>query len=166
MRCKLVKLQHSGKKASIYSVYVYKEEKTLYERFVEENASSFKDELKDINVRLWVIGHKTGAREIYFKLKEGKPGDGVCALYDDPDANLRLYCIKYGSDIVVVGGGGYKPKSISALQEDPKLTEENYFLRWLSKAITEKRQQKEISFSPNGLDFIGDLEFSNEDDEE
>ncbi|MBK6979124.1 MAG: hypothetical protein IPH28_20170 [Cytophagaceae bacterium] len=60
-------------------------------------------------------------------------GDGVCALYDDPDRNLRLYCIRYGKQIVVLGGGGHKPKTIRALQEDEKLKQENYLIRNISK---------------------------------
>lgn len=166
MKGKLVKLVNlSGSKASIYSVIIPGESVTLYERFIQENASSFKSELKDINDRLKAIGKTVGAREQYFKLDEGIPGDGVCALYDDPDKRLRLYCIRYGTQLVILGGGGPKPKCIRALQEDPKLTEENYYLRELSDKITERLKEKDILFSKSGLDFEGDLEFNDEDDE-
>ncbi len=113
MKYKLLKLNKlSGNKASIYSVYLEKEGKMLFDLFLEENKISFKSELKDIVSRLSVIGHKTGARENFFKLNEGNPGDGVCALYDRPGSNLRLYCIRYGALIIVLGGGGHKPKTI------------------------------------------------------
>ena len=166
MRYKLVKLnQLRGTKASIYSVYLEDEKKTLIDFFLEENLISFKSELKDIVSRLRVIGHKTGARENFFKLNEGNPGDGVCALYDMPGSNLRLYCIRYGTLIIVVGGGGCKPKSIRGLQQDPKLKEENYFLRELSKAIKTKMDDDEIEFSSDFMDFEGDLTFNDESDE-
>lgn len=94
----------------------------------------------------------------FFKEKEGGPGDGVCALYDE-ESKLRLYCIKYGTQLVVVGGGGPKPKTVRAFQEDEKLKEENYLLREISKQITEKIKTREIWFSKDFLDFIGSLEF-------
>ena len=166
MKYKLVKLDRlSGNKASIYTIHLEDEGKTLFDYFLEENKISFKSELKDIVSRLSVIGNKTGARDNFFKLHEGKPGDGVCALYDEPDSNLRLYCIKYGTLIVIVGGGGYKPKSIREFQQDEKLTEENYFLREVSAAIKTKMDDEEIEFSSDFMDFEGDLTFNDETDE-
>jgi len=76
---------------------------------------------------------------------------------------LRLYCIRYGTQLVVIGNGGPKPKSIRALQEDVKLTDENYFLKWLSCEITIRIREKEICYTNDFLDFSGDLEF--QDDE-
>jgi hypothetical protein len=58
-----------------------------------------------------------------------------------------------------VGGGGPKPKNISAFQDDEKLTDENYFLRWLSEQITQRIKDKEISYDNDYLDFSGNLEF-------
>lgn len=128
MKCKLVKLnKFSGNKASVYSVYISDEGETLFDIFIKENINLFKSEILDIVKRLNGIVKYTGARIEFFKDWEGKPGDGVCALYDSPQFKLRLYCIRYGADIIILGGGGYKPKSISALQEDQKLKDENYF---------------------------------------
>lgn len=166
MKCKLVKLgKFSGNKASIYSVYIPEENQTLLDRFLNENISLFKSEIVDIVKRLNAIGKLTGARIEYFKEWEGNPGDGVCALYDNPNSNLRLYCITYGTQIVILGGGGYKPKKIRRLQEDPKLEKENYFLRELSKKITQRIKHKDIQYSSDGFDLEGDFEFNDEDDE-
>ena len=164
MKYKLVKLQKlSGNKASIYSVVQNGETESFLEKFLKENQISFIDETKNILMRLISIGHTTGARESFFKVFEGKVGDGVCALYDEPESNLRLYCIRYGTQLVVVGNGGPKSKRISAFQEDDKLTDENYFLRWLSGEITNRIKDKEILYINDHLDFAGNLEF--EDDE-
>jgi len=57
-------------------------------------------------LRLKIIGNETGARESFFKTKEGIPGDGVCTLYDTPDKKLRLYCIRYGKQLIIIGAGG------------------------------------------------------------
>ena len=163
MKYKIVEIEElTGNEATIYSIILNDEDKTLFEKFVEENIISFKDEIKSILVRLETIGKETGAREIYFKFKEGKPGDGVVALYDEPDSNLRLYCIRYGTQIIILGGGGYKPKEISAFQEDDKLKAENYLLRTISKEITDRIKDKRIEFSSFGQELEGELEFEDE----
>lgn len=160
MKYRIVKLsQLSGNNASIYSVIVNDEQETVFDKFLKENRSSFLNEIKSILMRLNTIGSKTGARINFFKDAEGISGDGVCALYDEPNSNLRLYCIRYGTQIVILGGGGHKPKSIRALQEDEKLKEENYFLRWLSEEITKRVKEREIWYSNDYLEFLGDLEF-------
>ena len=160
MECKLIKLKNiSGNRASVYSVLNCDEEITLFDIFVQENINSFKSEILNIVSRLNTMGNKTGARDFYFKLDEGVPSDGVCALYDDPKKNLRLYCIRYGAVLLIVGGGGEKPKTIRRLQESPKLKKENYFLNELSKKITERIIEGTIKYTNNGMDMVGDLEF-------
>lgn len=147
----------SGNKASIYSVLLLEENKTLFDIFIEENRTQFDKEIKDITKRLSIIANSTGARDNFFKLNEGTIGDGVSALYDSPHSNLRLYCIKYGDGIIVLGGGGFKPKSIRSLQENPKLKSENYLLRAISKQITLKMKDKDLFLSENYKEFEGDL---------
>lgn len=164
IKYKLVKINYlSGQKCSIYSILDYNKSQTFLDLFIDENINSFKSETIELISRLKTIGHKTGARLQYFKVHEGKPGDGVCALFDDEESNLRLYCIRYGTQLIIAGGGGHKPKTISALQEDKKLKGENYFLRELSALITERIKEKEIKFSDDDLDFIGNLKFSKEE---
>jgi len=159
---KLVKEEKlSGTEASVYTVFLMNEQKTVFNQFINENKNSFKSELKDIVQRIKVIGNKTGAREQFFKLKEGKPGDGVCALYDHPGKNLRLYCIRYGKTLIILGGGG--EKTTQTLQEDSKLKEENYFLRQVAKDIQERMQEGEIEFSDDYMNLMGNLEFKPED---
>ena len=161
MNYKIVQLQQfSGIKAGIYSIYINDEQQTLFERFVKENYSLFKSEIDDIVKSLITINNKTGAREQYFKLDEGIPGDGICALYDNPGSNLRLYCIKFGSSLLILGGGGHKPKNIRALQRIDKLKDENYLLRDISKQVTERIIEKDIQFSEDGTEIFGNLEFN------
>ena len=164
MRIRLVKIkQLSGKQASIYSVIYQDDQISLFEKFLNDNINSFKSELSDIILRLKVIGKKTGARETFFKIEEGNLGDGVCALYDDPKKNLRLYCIRYGTSLIIIGSGGHKAKSIRALQEDPKLTKENFIMREISKLIKEKMEQGSISFTDDYYDFTGNLDLNSTD---
>jgi hypothetical protein len=160
MNYKIVKLaQFSGEAANIYSVFLFDKQKTLFDLFIDENNISFISELKDIFTRLIIIGKKTGARVNYFTEFEGAPGDGICALFDTPDKKLRLYCIKYGTSIVILGGGGHKPKPVRAFQEVEKLEDENYLLREIAKAINQRIRNKEIFYTEDYQDFEGNFEF-------
>jgi hypothetical protein len=164
MKYKLIKLtQLSGNKASIYSILFDEINQTSFDIFINENKNEFKSELKDITSRLVSIGKSVGAREHFFTTGEGIPGDGVCALCDTPSKKLRLYCIRYGSLIIIIGGGG--PKKVRKFQEDKKLKEENFFLRKLSAEITFRIRNDEIWYSVNNMEFGGNLTFNDQDDE-
>lgn len=111
-------------KATVYSVIKEGDRFTLFDHFIKEPVEKYREEVKFIISRLYEIGNRTGAREQFFKFNEGKPGDGVCALYDEPDKDLRLYCIRYGKVAILLGSGGPKSREIVAWQEDKKLTQE------------------------------------------
>lgn len=136
----------------------------MFDQFIKQNFSVFKSEITDIVRRLKAINSITGAKEYYFKLDEGLPGDGVCALYDNPYHYLRLYCIRFGNSIVIVGGGGEKPKDIRAWQENEKLANEANLMINVSRKLTFRIKEREIEFSENGTKLTGNLEFY--DDEE
>ena len=87
------------------------------------------------------------------------------ALYDNPDKNLRLYGIRYGLTILIVGSGGVKSKEIMAWQEDKKLTDEAEIVIKISEQISKRIIDKEISFSADGLQLLGNLNFSNNDND-
>ena len=147
----------SGSQAGIYSVKLDEEDETLLERFVRENQIAFADEVTDILLTLKTIGHATGAREKFFKPKEGKPGDGIEALYDPDRSHLRLYCIRNGRVAVIVGGGGVKNKAIRAWQEDARLSAENKLLQLVSKTMTKALLAQDLQWSQDGTDLLGNL---------
>ena len=153
----------SGSKASVYDIYLYDEYDTLFNRFVAENINLSKDELKDILKRLYTIANKTGAREQFFKVGEGGASDNIDALYDKPGSKLRLYCIRYGESLIILGGGGPKPKDIRAWQEDEKLTNEMKLLKHISQDIYQRQLDKELRLTDNGMDLDGNLEFEDYD---
>ncbi len=150
MRFELAEIPHlSGSSCKIYSVIAEGEELSLFERFLIENFDTHKEEVKSINRRLQVMGRSTGAREHFFKDKEGLPGDGVCALYDDPDKKLRLYCVRYGNIAVILGGGG--EKNTRTWQDDPKLKREAERMIEISKIITEAIKNRETQITEDGF---------------
>lgn len=155
MEYELVKLdEFCGDKATIYSVVWEDDDLTLFDRFVEENFETYQSEVKNIVLKLEAIGQDVGAREGFFKLNEGQGGDLVCALYDEPDSQLRLYCIRFGNVAIIVGGGGPKSKAIKSWQESPKLTLEANRMIALSKDIYNRIRNKELKWSADGRELI------------
>jgi hypothetical protein len=75
-----------------------------------------------------------------------------------------LYCIRYGTTAIILGGGGAKPKNIRKLQENEKLREENYLLRDLSEEITGRIKNKDIQWSFESNDLTGTLEFNTDEE--
>ena len=155
----------SGNACHIYSLREEGSENSLFDDFVVENADLYGDEVIDIYNRLKYIGKEGGAREGYFKLHEGKPGDGIVALYDKPESKLRLYCIRYGMVTLIVGDGGAKPKNVRAWQEVPELEKSVKYLMMISNKVKEAIQEKSIRFTEDGK-LIGELTITDDEDYE
>lgn len=150
--------------AVVYSILPEGSDDTLFDIFVNENATEHQTEIEFIFNRLYAIGYDTGGRHGFFKHNEGEPGDGVCALYDEPEYALRLYCIRYGSVAIILGGGGPKPKGIKAWQDDDKLKQEAEMMIQVSKDIEDRRKNGDIWWSDDRTELLGDFKF--EDNEE
>lgn len=146
----------SGTFATIYNVII-DDGGTLFDKFVAENIVENEVEVLDIFNSLRAIGHRTGGRVSFFKENEGKLGDGVCAMFDQPDYKLRLYCIKYGKEIIILGGGGIK--DVRAWQDDPKLNAEASLIIKIAREINQAITDKDIKYSNDFMKFEGDLTF-------
>jgi len=153
----------SGNKASIYTLRPSQGGRSLLENFIFENKAEFSKEVMEIYVGLQQIGKVTGIRDGFIKENEGNLFDGVVALFDRKKSNLRLYAVKFGSSLIIVGSGGHKPKSIRALQQDIILERENLVMRNISKEITRKMRDKEMKIVNDFMDFEGDLIFDIKD---
>lgn len=157
----IVELQElSGNKCKIYSVQLNGSDCTLFDDFLNEYDDKYPDQVDFIFNQLIVIGNKTGAREQFLKLNEGIPGDGVCALYDKPHSNLRLFCVRYGNDIIILCGGGYKSKQTRSWQNDPILFKHGELTKTISKRVTQAIKNNEIKISEIG--FKGHLSLTDE----
>lgn len=159
----IVELQpFSGSEAKVYSLIPMGEVESLFEKFVDENKVIFKNEVKDILKRLNQIGNTTGARKSFFK-HEGdhefvkKYGKYVWALYDDEERNLRLYCIRFASAAIILGGGGYKAKSVIKWQEDENLSIEVRKIMAYAESILKQLDKGEIYWSKDRTELQGNL---------
>ena len=137
----------SGDAASIYSVTIEGEEKTLLEQFFEENVA-YETELNEIAYKLSVMGQETGCRWDYFKHNEGSLGDGVAVL---KAGRLRLYCLYVDSTIVCFGSGGYKGPEIRAYQEDAELNKKVEQMKSIAKRINKAIVEKDIEIKDGKL---------------
>ena len=171
-RFEIVELdEFSGSGATIYSICLDNDDNTLYDHFLAEHQESFRAELKDIQKRLTAIA-KLGVRAGYVTDKEGSlgAGDGVVALCDDPDKHLRLYGIQFGQAILIVGGGGHKPKEVDgkwvrAFQDIPKLKDENYLLRALSARINQAQRDGDLAIDWRSNRLTGNLSFGPDEED-
>ena len=124
-----------------------------------ENKSEYPKELASLKEQLSTMAHKVGVREQFFRRPEGKVGQDVWDLRDNPKNQLRLYCIKLSNVAIILGGGGPKPKGVIKFQELPKLEYENFLMRTVSDALYQRILDKEIKWSPDGCELIGNLIF-------
>lgn len=172
MICEIVEIeQFSGSEAKVYSIIPEGEKITLYDKFIEGHKNQYKGELKQINNRLKQIGQNTGARENYFKLEGDqefvrKYGNYICSLYDEEKSNLRLYCIRFSSVAIILGGGGFKDKSVVKWQESKELSEEVEKIMAYAASIIKQIDEEELYWSDNGSELLGNLKNYNDEDDE
>ena len=166
MNYEIVELQpYSGNEAKVYSLIPMGEDETLFEKFVDEYKVEFKNEVKDIIKTIYQIGHTTGARSSFFKQHEGKYGDFVCALFDVPEKNLRVYCIRFGMVAVILGGGGEKAEGVRAWQDDEKLSKEANLMIEYAKNILQSIDDGDLYWSKDKTELEGNLKnYGNEED--
>ena len=155
----------SGAKTPIYSILMHGEEETLYEKFVRRYYPEYPDEITDIDIKLEEIGNQVGLRDSFYTPHEGAPGDGICALFDNPDKKCRLYFIGFGKVAVVLGGGGPKSKKLRAFQESQVLTEENYLLRKIAIILNQAIKDKRLVLTEDGFESEDGFVFSDEEED-
>jgi hypothetical protein len=148
----------------MYSLVKADGQQTLFDTLLQECAAHYPAETKNLLAKLRAMGQQTGLRKDLFRLDEGLPGDLVVAVSDDVTATLRAYGIRYGSSILLLGAGG--PKFVRAWQDDPKLKQAAEEMIAVSEAMKEKVQNREITWTPDEMEWIGDLTIELEDDED
>ncbi len=147
----------SGEKAGVYSVFLEDEAITLFAQFIQQFTSSHLQELVNMVSRLKTIGHKSGAAENFFRLKEWKLDNKIVALHELPNMKLRLYCIRYSNGLIIIGGGG--PKDVRAWQDEHHLRAGADAMIQLSKMIDRRIDSGEIYITPDGKALKGNLKY-------
>ena len=149
----------SGPACKIYSIaYDGDEGDTLLDEFLDRMDAEYPEEVDELWARLVFMGREGGARLQFFRENEGKPGDGVVALLKDVGYSLRLYAIRYGTVLLILGSGGYKSAETAAWQDDEILRKHASEMIRISALITERIKDKEITICPDGS-LTGNLYF-------
>ena len=80
--------------------------------------------------------------------------------------NLRLYCIRFSTVAIILGGGGFKDKSVVKWQESKELSEEVEKIMAYAASIIKQIDEEELYWSDNGPELLGNLKnYNNEDTE-
>jgi hypothetical protein len=164
MNYRIVKyVQLSGRRATVYTLVKADGTPSLFDTFLQECASQYPAETRNLVAKIRAMGQQTGLRKALFRLDEGLPGDLVVAVSDDVTATLRAYGIRYGNSILLLGAGG--PKFVRAWQEDPRLKQAAEEMIAISKAMKEKVQNREIAWTPDEMEWTGDLTIEIDDED-
>ena len=140
----------SGDACKIYSVARDGSEDTLLESFLDKFDADYPKQIEEILIKLRFMGLEGGAREGFFRINEGKPGDGVVALLNAPHFPLRLYGIRFGTSLLILGSGSCKGGTIRTWQGDAQLKNAAEQMIRLSALITQRIKDKEITLAPDG----------------
>lgn len=158
MFTKLVNIEKlSGPRGSVYSYYnrdAAGKKEGAFAKFCELNGG-YNDQVLNILQGLRSMSNKTGFTDNFFRLCEGKPGDLICAFNDDPDAYLRVYCIKISEEILILGNGG--PKTTRTWNEDERLSQAVNELMKISAIVRNKLSKSELRISEDYLRLEGDF---------
>lgn len=165
MNYRIVKyVQLSGRRATVYTLVKADGTPSLFDTFLQECASQYPAETRNLVAKIRAMGQQTGLRKDLFRLDEGLPGDLVVAVSDDVTATLRAYGIRYGNSILLLGAGG--PKFVRAWQEDPRLKQAAEEMIAISKAMKEKVKNREITWTPDEMEWTGDLTIELNDEQD
>lgn len=143
----------SGEKIKIFSPLIEGETDTLYEKFVRENQLDYKKEVENLDTRLEIVGKEVGLYDEFFKTGAGKFGQNICSFRDRPGSKLRLFFIEYGNILIILGGGGVKPKSVRTTQGVPKLQTEVNLLGLIADTLRKAEKKGHFGIDEDGCIF-------------
>lgn len=147
-----------GSRASVYTVLIEGREQTELDLFLT-NVQKEIQEIEDAEERDRL---KEAFDFIVNRLRSTIPSTGCQARYFEPDGRaddaveklkqnlLRLFCLRYGKLLVIVGNGGIKPPSIRRTQDKEDLDKAVKQLQYINKRLDEAQEANLFSFSEHG----------------
>ncbi|HEX2865680.1 MAG TPA: hypothetical protein VHO03_01495 [Ignavibacteriales bacterium] len=143
-----------GPKAKFYSVLLEGKRQSEFEEFLTNfrDNPEFSEIIQNIVIKIDQMARVTGAREIFFK-PEGPSMVFRINIGRDETYPLRLYCLRYNDQVVLLGGGGYKDLSTVRYQDKEELNNAVKLLRAVDKSLKEE----EASFTD--LDLVSGKQF-------
>lgn len=102
-------LYEEHEKVNFYSLH-FEDEDCEFDKFQDKFPEGCEHEQDFFVILEWIdkIGKK-GAFERYFRIREGKLHDRVCAIpFELEQCNIRLYAIRISDCLVILGNGDFK----------------------------------------------------------
>lgn len=150
-------LYEEHEKVNYYTLCFSDEEATEFDKFLDQFPEGCKYD-DDIDIILtWIdkIGER-GAFERYFRVREGKMGDNVCAIpIELEDCEIRLYVIRLSDNVLILGNGGVK--KTKTYNEDPHLNSCVELLQAIDGYLQNRLRNEQVSIFRNKL--YGNLHF-------
>lgn len=143
----------SGTKANVYSIKY--EEKYASELiiFVHKFHDSHPQIIDEAIQRIRLIAQRDGIQDSFFR-RECSETHNVFRLLETKD--IRLYCIRFDTTILIFGSGGIKKIKEKKLKDNPHLEKEVKKLQKIEDAINKRIKSGELSITSEG--FIGNLD--------
>lgn len=99
-------------------------------------------DLDALDARLDDMVASLGFRDRYFTSIARYPSPFAALRYEK--GPYRIYCCRYGRDLLVVGGGGHKPPGTGPLQSVPTLNRAFELVKYVSAEIDRRIRSKEL----------------------
>ena len=154
---------YSFKRVTFYSIRLENETYTEIEKFIIRflDDEKYVDELQNLLALLKIMGNEKGAIPILFRDEseaQALPPERYHSIKQNlshfVDTNLRLFCLRISSEIVILFNGGIKESQKT--QDSPDLIAKFRFAQRACRAINEKIKDKDLKI--NNLQLIGDFE--------
>jgi hypothetical protein len=146
------------RRVTFYSVRIENEAYSEIEKFIIrfQQDKKYQQELENILALLKIMGTEKGALPILFRDEsqaQALPPERFAAIKQNLvhfiDADLRLFCLRISSEIVVLFNGGVKESQKT--QDSPDLLAKFRLAQRFCKAITQKIIEKELLIDGNRL---------------
>jgi len=111
-----------GRKAKIYSILFDGESKNEFQKFLEDPDVRNHPDFRALGKKIKEMYNKRGLLEHYFRPEDGKRLYPEISRIDYGTGKLRIYCIRWDDNLLILGGGGVKPNDIRFWQDDPILS--------------------------------------------
>ncbi|PIS30283.1 MAG: hypothetical protein COT43_02175 [Candidatus Marinimicrobia bacterium CG08_land_8_20_14_0_20_45_22] len=113
-----------GRKAKIYSIKYDGEENHEFHKFVTNPEVRDHPDFEALRKKIKELYDKRGLLPQYFRPEDEKSIHSEICRIDYGVGYLRLFCIRWNDNLLILGGGGVKPNDIRFWQESLELSVE------------------------------------------
>lgn len=113
-----------GKKAKIYSIQYDGEDNHEFHKFLTNQEVLNHPDFEPLRKKIKELYDKRGLLLQYFRPEDELFTHSEICRIDYGVGRLRLYCIRWNDNLLILGGGGVKSSDIRFWQESPELSNE------------------------------------------